>query len=382
MVFYKLESFLSIFLACFIGFLYSGWEDKPAWRKIFVSIGIICAFLINIEPVLAWNRSKYVRFLVNIGLDLSEPSKAASKVTTSKSVTELVNWFAYNSEPNAPVLCEFPLSPSILQYAKRPINQHCFFECEMRLRYRELCEKLFMNEDTFYNMCQKYKTRYFVYNAHILLRTDPWMSFRYAAAKMNWNTNWVAYKFHFNPGGLKHFELVYQNAFFRVYKALNKSESKMEQKHTFQYEPVFDGKLFKKEALKNGVFDNKASADWFFKIVDSENSYNVALYNLSESDRLKANAISLLANSSNNIKTENLMRQSRMLMLNGLNELNKSIKDYPRNAKTQTLLGVVLANSGKREEAIKHLQKALNIQPEETTAKKFLDKLNSNINNE
>jgi hypothetical protein len=112
----------------------------------------------------------------------------------------------------------------VLEYAERPINQHCFFESAMRLKYEEFSYALFEDEEGFYDFCRKYKTTYFVYNAHMLLRDDPGMSFRYIA------DGWGGIRIgrvpvSFPSESLKHFELVRQSGFLRVYRVASRRES-------------------------------------------------------------------------------------------------------------------------------------------------------------
>ncbi|HEQ60485.1 MAG TPA: hypothetical protein ENN74_02640, partial [Firmicutes bacterium] len=210
-----------------------------------VALGLLVFFAVLAQGyhTVAWNRSQLARALFALGIRQSS-EKETGVVVSGGAIPDVLEWIGRESEPGEAFLAEFVLSPSILVYAERPINQHCFFESDMRLKYEEFAHALFKREEEFYAFCRKYETTYFVYNAHMLLRDDPNMSFRYITAHRGWSEDWAAYRFHFRPETLEHFRLAYQNDFMRVYRVLPPGESPGGSNRNRPYSPLFDEEVF------------------------------------------------------------------------------------------------------------------------------------------
>lgn len=293
LMFYKILTFLLLFSLPWVGVLWVRWKDRRLGRIMLgaialcfllsaltaalpwgiwggLSIGMVLllvwaalwyyrqslpmragllilvlfAIASQAYQTVAWNRSWLVQGMFRIGLRPSQ-EKDTGSVVPGYYIHDIIEWAKTDSEPGEAFLCEFVLSPSLLVYAGRPINQHCFFESDMRLKYEEFSYALYQSEEAFYEFCQKYETTYFIYNAHMLLRDDPNMSFRYITDNMDWNPDWAAYRFHFRPEKLRHFNLVYQNPFLRVFRVLEPGERVNENANRNEpYSPLFDEELF------------------------------------------------------------------------------------------------------------------------------------------
>ena len=230
---------IPLILICGAAIRYRRWIPQVVGLALLV---FFAAFSQGYQTV-AWNQSWLAKSMFSIGLHPSQ-EKNLSNVLPGREIQDVVDWAKNVSEKDKAFLCEFVMSPSILTYADRPINQHCFFESAMRQKYHEFSDVLFKSEDEFYQFCQKYKTTYFVYNAHMLLRDDPNMSFRYITNNMGWDTNWAAYRFHFQPEKLKHFKLVHQSFFIRIYQVLEPGQSPGTENQNQPYSPLYDEDLF------------------------------------------------------------------------------------------------------------------------------------------
>jgi hypothetical protein len=121
---------------------------------------------------------------------------------------------------DAPFLTSFAYGPSILAYASRPIVLHPKFEGEYNTTKIEIFEhRLFKDENTFYAFCRAHHAAYFVYQVDMLLARG-FESMRYRTHTMTLSRESVAYAFHFSPHTLQHFELVYTNPHYRIYRIL------------------------------------------------------------------------------------------------------------------------------------------------------------------
>jgi len=334
LLFYKIKTFLLLFSIPWVGYVWNRLKNRALGRMISAAV-ILCllATVLVIAPHLsqaggraAWNIGWGAGFLVAAGLLLGfrrklparvgllalvgfaafsqgyqtvawsrswlaeamfkihlQPSKEKdwSRVVPGRVIPEVIEWAAQRTEPGEAFLCEFVLSPSILEYARRPINQHCFFESNMRMKYEEFSYALFKSEEEFYQFCQKYQTTYFVYNAHMLLRDDPNMSFRYISASMDWNPDWAAYRFHFRPETLEHFELAFQNDFVRVYRVLEPGKRPSENRNrNTPYSPLFDEVVFQRIAEQESQTPAQAAPEFLYATVNGYEQYYMALAQL------------------------------------------------------------------------------------------------------
>lgn len=121
---------------------------------------------------------------------------------------------------DAVVLTSFAYGPSIITYTERSIILHPKFEAKnMTTKVKLFEHKLFEPEAEFYEYCVTYGADYFVYQADMVLARGP-ESIRYRTHNLTVNKDCVAYKLHFQPGNLNHFELIYSNPHYRIYRVL------------------------------------------------------------------------------------------------------------------------------------------------------------------
>lgn len=131
---------------------------------------------------------------------------------------DILNWIRANTDPHDPILANMGLSSVILAYADRPIIVHSLFDSElMRDKDQKAIMSLFEDEDTFYRFATQNRAQYFIYDSRSVLRHDQ-DSDRYLTNNLKLKKSSAAYQFHFAPETLRHFELVYQNAGYRVYR--------------------------------------------------------------------------------------------------------------------------------------------------------------------
>jgi len=122
------------------------------------------------------------------------------------------------------VLASFIISPFLLTYSERPTVLHCFFEGDVLDRCERITSARFGSEDELWSVAREYGAQWYVHEAHHLLRTDGRMSQRYVAGAMEWPADSVLARMQYAPERLKHFELAWENAAFRIFRVLEDGE--------------------------------------------------------------------------------------------------------------------------------------------------------------
>lgn len=189
--FIRMDVFLVFFLSLTTGMIFK-YRKKVVYPLIFVSI------------------------VINLFLLLSYPS--GSRITDRNYLIDILKYIRNNTEENEPILATFPLSATILAYTDRPILLHPKFEVEGIIRKNKEFEmNLFFEEESLYKFCKKYGAEYLIYQTDILLSIKE-ESVRYRTHNFKIGKENVAFKMHFRPQELKHFQLLYSNPHYRVYK--------------------------------------------------------------------------------------------------------------------------------------------------------------------
>ncbi len=189
----------------------------------FIRMDVFLVFFLSISSGILFRFKKKIIYpvfvfsiIINLFLFLSYPS--GSKAPERTYLIDVLKYIRNNTEENEPILSLFPLSATILAYTDRPIIVHPKFEVEGIIKKNkefEMC--LFFEEESLYNFCKKNGARYFIYQTDILLSVKK-ESVRYRTHNFKIGKENVAYKMHFRPQELKHFQLLFSNPHYRVYK--------------------------------------------------------------------------------------------------------------------------------------------------------------------
>ncbi|MFH1824073.1 MAG: tetratricopeptide repeat protein [Candidatus Firestonebacteria bacterium] len=165
------------------------------------------------------------------------------KIKDADVHNDVVRWLKENTKEEDSVLANFGFSASIFTYSQRPIVLHPMFESkDIRDKTKECYEAIFNKEEDFYKLCKKYKIKIFIYDWHYILDKSK-NSIRYQINQNNLFKESVAFNFHFYPERLKHFSLLYQNTYYRVYK-VNEIDEKPYVAQDLSYKPFFNPKIF------------------------------------------------------------------------------------------------------------------------------------------
>jgi hypothetical protein len=142
-------------------------------------------------------------------------------VFSTDSFNELAGFLGTKTREEETLLASFVISPFLLTYLDRPTALHCFFEGELPERFRRVTEARFGTEDELWGLARQLGAKWYIHEAHHLLRTDPQMSQRYVAGAMDWPEESVLARMQFAPEKLEHFELRFENRWFRVFAVLD-----------------------------------------------------------------------------------------------------------------------------------------------------------------
>lgn len=161
--------------------------------------------------------------------DLIEPAEQESwdavVVHSTSSFDDLARALPGIVGPDEAVLASFVISPFVTTYLDRPTALHCFFEGDLPRRFQRVVQAAFGDEATLWQVAREYGARWYVHEAHHLLRTDRKMSYRYVADRLDWPHDSVLAEMSFAPELLHRFELAWQNDCFRVFRVLADGES-------------------------------------------------------------------------------------------------------------------------------------------------------------
>jgi len=176
----------------------------------------------------------------------NDNEKKAASFSFPYNLAELTTWIRMNTGRDSVFISDFQFGPSILLNTDRPIVFHSKFESRpIRDKYREFIFALFDSEEEFYEICRKYGAEYFVYDVPIVLDRSR-ESRRYLTNSIKLDRNTPAFKFHFDPDSLKHFNLCFRDALFSVYQVVENRRNM--KKYDYPYIPAYDLSSFKNNA--------------------------------------------------------------------------------------------------------------------------------------
>ena len=212
LLFRKLQLFAAIALVLLVSI---GFAAVVRFRTL-VRIGI--TVLLGIGLLQSLDRLPGLETLVGAPPSLSSDPVV---VFSTDSFNELAGFLAAETSEDETLLASFVISPFLLTYLDRPTALHCFFEGELPERFRRVTEARFGTEEEFWGLARQLGAKWYIHEAHHLLRTDPQMSQRYVAGAMDWPEESVLARMQFAPDRLEHFELRFENHWFRVFSVLD-----------------------------------------------------------------------------------------------------------------------------------------------------------------
>jgi hypothetical protein len=132
---------------------------------------------------------------------------------------ELLKEIRQSLSPDAPILTHFSTGPSILAFTERPTIIHSKFETrELREKVQSFEKALFQDEETFWRFCQSLGVKFFVYETHMMQAGPGRIRGRVHHTGPIEDT--AAYRFHYHPEKLKHFQWFWANPSYQLFEVL------------------------------------------------------------------------------------------------------------------------------------------------------------------
>lgn len=175
--------------------------------------------------------------------DAHDTDPAPGEVYPVSSLNALSQWLKRETPPKAPLLASWALSPFLHTYLDKSTILNSYFESPQVFRSEEFYRRLFMPLPELHAFARQYRADYLILEAHMLLRTDKWMSFRYVADRLTLQGNEACYRLHYQPEDTPGFALVYQNEWFRVYQVLPDATERRAVPPGLPYAPLFDPRV-------------------------------------------------------------------------------------------------------------------------------------------
>lgn len=211
---------------------------EQAKHRQWLGRSVLVGFL-SVAVLASWN---------NMGAESTltpdvDPELEPGEVYSTKSLDTLSRWLMQETPPKAPVLASWALSPFLHAYLDKSTVLNSYFEGPQVFKTEEFYRRLYMRLEDLHAFAQENRAEYLILEAHMLLRTDKWMSFRYVADALTLTGDEACYRLHYTPEAAPGFALLYQNDFFRVYKVLPDVSATVPVPEDLTYAPLFDPQL-------------------------------------------------------------------------------------------------------------------------------------------
>ncbi len=158
----------------------------------------------------------------------------------AKVLRSLTHFIKKDTPKDAVFACEFNLGPTISCDANRAVLLQSKFENPtIRKKVQEVYEAMFNTEEELLTVCKKYGATYFVLGVDTILNTSQ-DSMRYINGKKGISQKMISYQMHFNEQQLQHFQLIFQNVNYRIFKISNEPSPPLPPD---QYWPIWDEEI-------------------------------------------------------------------------------------------------------------------------------------------
>ena len=200
-LFVRLHVFLSLFAAALLG-LWAGWAQRRGpWTRRAVTAVLLAGVVVEAAQV------------------VRQPLALGRGNVYYRELAELTQWLRQNVAPE-PVLANFGVSASILEYGQCPILLHPKFESEsIRKRVREYGEVLFKGTETqFRDWAEREGALYYVHALGEFASVGVTQQMRYFVNAVEPRPESPAWRFETAPQSLSLFVPVWGNRKYRVFR--------------------------------------------------------------------------------------------------------------------------------------------------------------------
>jgi tetratricopeptide (TPR) repeat protein len=130
----------------------------------------------------------------------------------------LLRWISRNTNKRSVIMASHYHSPQLLTYTGRPTNLNDFFESSrLRRKAERFLVLLYSSEEKLYEFCREQQSDYLLVSVSV--GCDPTDdSPLYQAGFREMPPGCAAYRLIFDPDRSRHFELVYENEMYRLFR--------------------------------------------------------------------------------------------------------------------------------------------------------------------
>ncbi len=192
-----------------------GWS---AFRRTISAAVLVCAATVFLLQDFAWEGPADIWRRLSRSLRI--PFRLSYVIYPFSGDVEgaMLSWIRGNTGNDDVILSLHYISPQILSYTGRPTNLNDFFESPgLRSKAHRFLVSLYSGEDRLLGFCREQSSDYLVLSAAV--GCDPTLdSPLYQAGFFNIPQDCAAYRLLFDPARLEHFDLVYENESYRIFK--------------------------------------------------------------------------------------------------------------------------------------------------------------------
>lgn len=290
---------------------------------------------------------------------------------------EVVRYIKFKTPENSIFLSSFGVGPLIFTYAQRAIVLQPKFEVKGSQKLvKDFFDAIYNSEENFYNLCKKWKVNYFLYDVKILLDNST-NGARWIAGKTKIHQNSSAFLMHYFPQRLKHFQLVYQNSFYRLYRVLSSNEIPVSK--DFLYQPIYDLKTFGNQSEDAEFFDDRFTKGIIDRLMQAkvllQKANSILIKDPNEACRLMNKSIELYPSLIGSLTTMGIASALAGRVGMGIAFCQKEVEANPLYPAAHYNLAYCLYLKGDITEAINELKETLLLEPNFTPAQEMLRQL-------
>jgi tetratricopeptide (TPR) repeat protein len=223
------------------------WTDRRTiLRIIAVSAACVLMLLQAVVPAGKTNPTDAVASITGLS---AAPIDGFVWVSIGDADRDLVRHVVSRTSVKDVFLAPPAISSLLVAFSGRSAALTTLPTVEAMQRTRGYMSKYYDHEDELFGVCDSYGIQYVIYSIDLFLDTSK-NSPRYAAGLQSVNQESLAYKMHFEPETLEHFNLVYENDSYRLFRVTKR----MEPFFVTDHPPVFQRYLFEQHARDPRTF--------------------------------------------------------------------------------------------------------------------------------
>jgi tetratricopeptide (TPR) repeat protein len=254
---------------------------------------------------------------------------------------DLVGWVRRHTSENSVFLARFGVGPLVLAYADRAIVLQPKFEAESaRRKTQEFLAALYASEADLTQYCEKNEVDYYLLDVSSALDASK-EGDRYVADALRLRKDTPAFLLQFAPEKLRHFELVFENSFYRVFR-FHKGEW-VDKPQEFPYQPIYDLAAFGGQKIDDRPFDDHYTGAVVASMERAVQIFRSGVANYESGQPALA-----------------------------IDDFRRAVAIYPSLVGVHGYLGMSLAAIGRLDEALEACQEEMQLSPEEPTSHVFL----------